>query len=178
MNRQFVDKLNASESTRRLVSARFPEEVIELSTAVTILEASDTNPIGWSFRRLLQRRGNVVITDKRVVVQSSFRSPMTVLWTIAFLFATYEVISDISWEWILLALTAAILVLQRRPCRRNLPFSDLKSIRFGSVRGASGHGDIIALNLGNRALHLVTSQFVPDDLKRKMESRIYTDGED
>ena len=169
MNRQLADKLNASGAMRRGVSVRFPQETIELATAVTILDAPDANPIGWSLRRFLQRRGNVVITDRRVVVESSFRSPLTIIWVVALLFAAYELASGFSWEWVFLALTAGILVFQRRPYSRNIPFSELKGVRFGNVRGASGRADIIALDLGGTALHLVTCQFVPDELKRQME---------
>ena len=172
MIRQLTDKLNASESTRRLVSTRFPEEIIELSTAVTILDAPDANPIGWSLRRFLQRRGNVVITNRRVFVESSFRSPFTVLWVVVLLFAAYKLLFGPSWIWVLLALTAGIFVFQRRPYSQDLPFAELKGIRFGSVQGMAGRGDIVTLNLGAKALHLVTSQFVPGEVKHQMESRI------
>ena len=178
MNRQLADKLNASGAMRRGVSTRFPQETIELATTVTILGAPDANPIGWSLRRFLQRRGNVVITDRRVVVESSFRSPLTIIWVVALLFAAYELASGFSWEWVFLALTAGILVFQRRPYSRNIPFSELKGVRFGNVRGVSGHADIVALNLGETALHLVMCQFVPEELKRQMESRIGAFGAD
>lgn len=65
MIRRLADILNASDSTRRVVCTRFPEETIEMCTAVTILDAPGDKPIGWSPRRLLQRRGNVVITNRR-----------------------------------------------------------------------------------------------------------------
>jgi hypothetical protein len=40
------------------------------------------------------------------------------------------------------ALGAGGLVFQRRPYTRNLPFAKLEGIRFGSVRGVAGRGDI------------------------------------
>jgi len=175
MIRELTDKMNASDTTRRFISAQYPEETIELSTAVTILDAPDVNPIGWSLRRFLQRRGNVVFTDRRVFVQSSFRSPFTILWAFILLFAVYKLLFRASWEYVLIALISCLLVFQRRPYSRNLSFSELRGIRFGSVRGVCGRGDIVALNLGETVLHLVTSQFIPDELKSQMESLINID---
>lgn len=176
MLRQLTDTLNASKSLRRMVSTQFPEETIELSTAATILDAPGENPIGWSLRRFLQRRGNVVITDRRVFVHSSFRSPLTALWTAVLLFGVYKFASGEPWVWALGALGAGIFLFQRRPYSQNLPFAKLQGIRFGSVQGISGQGDILTFSLGDRALHLVTSKVVPEKLKRQMETRLCARG--
>lgn len=172
MIRRLTGLLNATSSIRRVVSTRFPEETIKLCTAATILDAPSEEPIGWSLRRFVQRRGNVVITDRRVFVQSSFRSPFTVLWTAVLALAVYRLVSDATWAWTIAALSAGILVFQRRPYCQDLPFAESKGIRFGSVRGVSGRGDILAVSKGDRALHLVTSEVVSDELKRNLEARI------
>ncbi|HLT45652.1 MAG TPA: hypothetical protein VK002_00360, partial [Rubricoccaceae bacterium] len=63
--RDAADSLNASSHAGRIVERRYPDEEIKFCTAATILDAPDEQPIGWSLRRLFQRRGNVVLTDRR-----------------------------------------------------------------------------------------------------------------
>ncbi|ESA37996.1 hypothetical protein N836_34390 [Leptolyngbya sp. Heron Island J] len=170
--RVLADKFNASKLTRRVVSKRFPEETIELCTAATILEASEVNPIGWSFRRLLlQRNGNVVFTNRRVFLQSSFRSPATIIWASIIGLEVHRWLSGDSWTLIVM-LTASLFLFRRRPYAKNLLFSELEDVRFGSVYGLTGRGDIIVLNLGTRALHLVISRVLSEEVKRSLEDKI------
>jgi hypothetical protein len=168
----FTDILNAAESTGRRFSARFPDERVELCTAATILEAPAEKPIGWSLRRFLQRRGSVVITDRRIFVQSSLWSPMTLIWFLLLIFAAQRLVSETTWTWAILATGAGIVLFQRRPYTLNIPFSDLTAIRYGSVQGVATRGDILVLSLGDWGVHLVTSKVVPDALKRRMEASV------
>ncbi len=171
MNRQPADHLNNSSSVARSLSAEHSGETIELCTAANILEAPDVQPIGWSLRRIFQRRGTVVVTDHRILVQSSWRSPATILWLGVFAYAVYRACTG---QPVAagVAVLAAILLLQRRPYRRDIPYAELRSVRFGSVQGISATGDILVLGLNEGALHLVTAQSITDDLKRKLESRV------
>ena len=170
--RVFADKLNASQLTRRVVSKRFPGETIELCMAATILEASEVNPIGWSFRRLfLQRHGNVVFTNRRVFLQSSLRSPATIIWASILGLEVHRRLSGDSWSLIVI-LIASLFLFRRRPYAQNLLFSELEDVRFGSVYGLTGRGDIIVLNLGARALHLVISKVLSEAVKQSLEDKI------
>ncbi len=171
MMRDAADNLNAASQAGQIVARLFPDEAIKLCTAATILEAPDEQPIGWSLRRLLQRRGNVVLTDRRAFIQSSFRSPLTLLWAGVLAWAVYGLATGDRSRLPFLAL-AAVLLFQRRPYTRNLLYSELRLVRFGSVRGVTGRGDILVFGAPSGAIHLVTAQVVPDELRRALEAAI------
>ena len=171
MMRDAADNLNASGHAGQTVARRFPGEAIELCTAATILEAPDEQPIGWSLRRLLQRRGNVVLTDRRAFIQSSFRSPLTLLWAGVSAWAIYGLATGDPSRWPFLVL-AGVLLFQRRPYTRSILYSELRFIRFGSVQGVTGRGDIVVLGAPTGAIHIVTAQAVPAELRSQLEARV------
>jgi hypothetical protein len=173
MSRELADRLNNSNSVSRSLAAEFPDETIALCTAATILEASDDQPIGWSWKRIFQRRGSVVITDRRIVVQSSWRSPATVLLLCVFPYGVYRAFSGQPTAAVV-AVLAAILLLQRRPFRRDIPNAELRSVRFGVVQGMTAAGDILVLGTDKGALHLGIAQRLTDDLRRDLEGRVST----
>jgi hypothetical protein len=171
MMRDAADNLNASGHAGQIVARRFPDETIKLCTAATILEAPDEQPIGWSLRRLLQRRGTVVLTDRRAFIQSSFRSPLTLLWAGVLAWAVYGLATSDRSRLPFLALAAGLL-FQRRPYTRNLLYSELRAVRLGSVVGVAGRFDILVLGARSGAIHLVTARAVPDELRRAIEAAI------
>lgn len=171
MFRQLTDRLSNSNATSHLVSKKFPGEKIQLTTAASVLETPDINPIGWSFRRLLQRRCNVVLTDRRVFIESNIRSPFTLIWGVIFLINAHDLVSVRSFISIFWTVLAAGILFQRRPYTKNIQLTELKDVKFGNVRGLTGHGDIVALNLGTTTIHVVTSKSIPDELKRKMATQ-------
>lgn len=169
--RDATDDLNASSHAGQIVARRFPGEAIKLCTAATILEAPDEQPIGWSIRRLLQRRGNVVLTDRRAFIQSSFRSPLTLFWAGVSAWAIYGLATGDRSRLPFLALAAGLL-FQRRPYTRDLPYSELRAVRFGSVRGVAGRFDILVFVARYGAIHLVTARAVTDELRLALEAAI------
>lgn len=94
MLRDTTDQLNSTNGASRAVSERYSEEPILFATAATILESTSSNPIGWSIRRFLQRRGTMVITSRRVVAAASFWSPLTALWAFVFCYCVYDALRN------------------------------------------------------------------------------------
>ena len=79
MLRDFTDSINSVSLARDYFRRKYPDEVVLFSSAVTILETRSTSPVGWSFKRFLQRRGNVIITGKRLLLKSNPLSLMTLI---------------------------------------------------------------------------------------------------
>jgi hypothetical protein len=168
MLRTLTDQMNSVARAQSVVERRFPNEVALFSSAVTILETSHERPIGWSVRRFFQRRGNVVITDARIFIQSNLLSPMTVFWFVVIGYCLHQYLQRGEILDLVLALVAGGLVIQRRPYSRDVPFNSIERIHFGSVRGIAGRGDIVSIVVHPRVIQLVTAQFVPDQVRERV----------
>ena len=62
----FVDFLNNANGAAKRLKREYPKEEIVFASAVTILETTETSPVGWSFKRFLQRRGVAVFSQDSV----------------------------------------------------------------------------------------------------------------
>ena len=168
MLRTKADQLNLASRTRSLVEHRYRDEKVRFATAVTILETPVATPTGWSLRRFLQRRGNVVITDARIFVQSSFLSLLTVIWLAVIGYGIYRYSRDGHIASVMLAVVGAIFIFQRRPYSRDVPFNQIQRVEFGSVQGIAARCDIMSIMLDRRAIQLVTAQRVPDSIRERL----------
>ena len=168
MLRDATDHLNASSQATANVAERYADEEQVFATAATILESSDDSPIGWSLERCLQRRGNIVITSNRVVIASSFISLLTAVWVFVLGYGIYASVRNPGVVNAMLPILAAAFLFQRRPYFRDIPLSELRRVKFGSVRGMATRHDIIMLALTDRVVHLVPSQFVPDTVREHL----------
>ncbi len=168
MFRTTADQLNLASRTRSLVEHRYRDEEVRFATAVTILETPAATPTGWSLRRFLQRRGNVVITDARIFVQSNFVSLFTVIWLAVIGYVIYGYSRDGHMASILVALVSAMFIFQRRPYSRDIPLNQIHRVEFGSVQGIAARCDIMSIMLDGRAIQLVTAQRVPDCIRERI----------
>lgn len=168
MIRNTADQLNLASLTRSVVERQYPDETVQFSSAATILETRQESPTGWSLGRLFQRRGNVIITDARIFIQSSFLSLLTVIWALVIGYCVYRYIQTANTFDIFVAVFAMIFIIQRRPYSRDVPFSTIRRVHFGSVRGMAARCDIISIVIGDRAIQLVTAQLLPDELRQRL----------
>ena len=176
MLRNLADTLNSFKRTTAVVERKYPAERVQFATAVTLLETTTSQPVGWSLRRLLQRRGNAVFTDRRVFVQSSFVSPLTALWVVAIVVFGIQFVLTRQFLDGLIAMVGAVFIWQRRPYERSIEYDQIKKVQFGGVRGIGGRGDIVAFQTETDSLHIVTAQFVPEGLKRSLGVSMPTAG--
>ena len=165
MQPELTDRLNAAARARAEAERLFPEERILLASAATVLETRARAPVGWSLSRILQRRCNLVITDRRVFIKASFLSPITVIWIGLMAYALYDFTQSHQLRDIAFVALLGIFLLQRRPYVRDVPFETIQRVEFGTARGLTATGDIITLIVGGRAIHLVTAQRLSDELR-------------
>lgn len=164
--RRFVEFMHASSLTLRKVLNRYPAERVLVATAATILEGPDGEPVGYSFRRLRQLHGNVVITNQRAYVESSFWSPSTAVSAVLIAMFAYQLPYTEFWAWPLLGVTALLIALRKRPYSRDLPFGQVDRIQFGAVRGFAETADILTLSHQGQGVHLVLAQRLTPELKQ------------
>lgn len=170
MFRTLTDQLNFASRTRSLVEHRYPGEAVLFSSAATILETPRESPTGWSLRRVFQRRGNIVITEARIFVQSSFLSLFTAMWLVAIGYSVHQYLQSGHDFHMVLTIVAATFIVQRRPYSRDLPFRSIDRIHFGSVRGMTGLCDIMSVVVRGRAIQLCVGQFVPGAIRERLAS--------
>lgn len=162
-----ADLLNAVSNARRWTQNTYPSEAILLATAATILETTSGSPVGWSWKRLLQRRGNVVFTDARVVVASSTISWYSAMYVAFIGYSAWEAVQGRT-TFLGLAFLLAILLFQRRPYRRDIPWGVIRHVEFGDVEGITGRGDIVAISVDQICIQLVTAQPVPEAIRERL----------
>ena len=172
MDRWIVEQLNGSSGTARKVKRRFPEDEVWLATAVTMLETPEREPVGWSPRRLLQRRGNAVFTDRRLFLESSFFSGFTLVWLGFMGYLGYLLIQDRSPALIGFIVVAGLLIWQRRPYSRAIDLAEVEKVALGSVQGLSARGDIFAIVLPETTIQLVTAKKLSPDLVQQLETLV------
>lgn len=68
MLRKLTDRLNSTNAAVEWLRSKYPEEEIIFVSAATILETDKVAPVGWSFRRLFQRRGVLVLTRNQLAL--------------------------------------------------------------------------------------------------------------
>ena len=170
MLRAGTDRVNFASRSRSDIERLYPQETVLLSTAVTILETPSQSPTGWSPRRFFQRRGNVTITDARIVIAANPLSPIAVLWLVVVSYGGYRLLVDADPIGAALVLVGSLFLFQRRPYRRDLPYNSIRGVIFGSVRGMAARCDIISVVIDGRAIQLVTAQSIPAEVRRRLET--------
>ena len=168
--RSIADHLNLASSTRSKVTCLHPSEDILFASATTILETDSNVPIGWSLRRLLQRRGNVVITSSRIFVESGSFSPLTAFWLAAIGFGIHELSNGADLLHVILIIVGALFIFQRRPYSCNIRFRDIESARPGSVHGIAMYCDIVSINFDTSTIQLVPAQLIPATVREMLAS--------
>ena len=169
-----AEKMNASATAS--IMRNFDGETLLLATAAKVLKTASRSTVGWSperYRRwaatlfpTFQRQGNVVFTDKRVYVRSSFASPLDLFWIVALVFgvARFAVYRD--GTHLLLGVAALLFLYDRRPFDIDQPLSSIDHAEFDRVRGLSGLSELLAITSGDTTIQLVTAQKIPDDVRQ------------
>lgn len=170
-----TEQLSGSSGLARKVMRRHPEDEILLATAMTMMTTRTREPVGWSLRRFFQRRGNVVVTDQRIFVESSFFSFFTLFWLGFIVYGAYLAYTERNPIIGIFLAVAFILVWQRRPFSLEVPVGGVEEIRFGSVQGISARGDVLAIALPERTIQLVTAKKLSDEHRAQLLSGLTSD---
>lgn len=166
MLRSLVGKLNSMQVALATARKKFPAEEVLFASAATILETKLDSPVGWSFQRLFQRRGHVVLTSGHILLKSSFLSYYTVIYlgiTLIFLFNYYRTAEPGN---LLIVFLMGIFIYQRLPYQKEIRLEEIQNVRVGLVRGVSGRGNLITLYLEEKTIDVIPTRMFPEDIDR------------
>ena len=156
-----IDQLsNLNYLVNRLKSKYGTEEIV-FASAATILETTSTQAVGWSWKRLFQRRGVVIFTDRRLHLQASTWSVATLLYVILILLFILQFSRTGDLLYLLLCGLAVPFILQRLPYQRDILLEDIPSVMLGLVQGATARATLLTVTLGSRAIQVVPAQRLP-----------------
>ena len=166
MIRAITNVLNNLTFLRKSVANSYPDENVLFATSVTHLRTADAGPTGWSAKRFRQRRGIAVFTNKRLVVKSSFISPLTVVWLVLAVLMAWRWWDARAWLDLFIAVGALAFILQRRPFTYVIECEQIKSATLGSVRGIAGAFPLLTLQTEQESVNLVTADVFPAEVLR------------
>ncbi|MBC8328970.1 MAG: hypothetical protein H8E31_09515 [Planctomycetes bacterium] len=161
-----VERLNRSAGIGEEVGAESAEPVL-YQAACTLLYSSSEQVVGASPRRMRQRRGVLVLTERRVVFRAGFLTPLSVFW----LLVLAGLVARVAWtgelERPVLLLVPALFLLQRLPHRIDRPYADFGSCKVATVQGLVSSGIGLILELDQRFLHFTVLRPLPADLEAR-----------
>lgn len=164
-------QLNCVDEIANQVERTYPEDVL-FATAATVLETGEPAPVGWYFKRLFQRRVVAVFTRNQVILTSTLRSFLTLVYvflivgSLIIFFATQQLMV------LLVGIVAGLLILQRLPYTKHIPMGEMKEIHLSAVRGISGKGSLLTIYLDNHAINIVTAKPLPDPVRKTLASYV------
>jgi hypothetical protein len=171
MLRTLTDRLYGTNGVIKWLKNKHPEEEVVFASAATILETTQKNQIGWSLRRLFQRRGVMIITRNQIVLKDSMFSFYTVFWLFMFAFSLFAIFQSRSSDFILWAILSAIFLLQRLPYQRQIPLKDIRELKLKPIRGILAKGSLLTVYLENNTINIVPAQLLNDDIMSVISPR-------
>jgi hypothetical protein len=139
------------------------------ASSATFLETKGVSPVGWSLKRLFQKRGIIVFTSNRMFFQSGFLSLYTLTYVLAVVASLFTFFITGEFIYLLAAAMCSMLVFQHSPFQRDIAFSDTTAAKLGSVRGMTGRGHLITVVANGRTAHIATLD-LPDEVHHVLSS--------
>jgi hypothetical protein len=164
MLRELVDKFNGTDLAVYWFKRKYPEEKIVFISSATFLETIKMPPLNYSFRRLLQRMGIIVITRNLVVLKNNIISFIAALQLIIFVTALFAYYANRDVTFLLLAIVTSIFILKRLPYKKEIYRKDIDDMKLTSVRGISSTYSQLTIYLKNKTIHIATVQNLPKEI--------------
>ncbi len=171
MLRTLADRLNSTNAAVDWLRSRYPEEEIIFASAATILETDKAAPVGWSFQRLFQRRGVLILTRNQLVLKDSFFSLFTAFYLFVLIASLAMFLRSQDWLYLLLVVLSCAFILQRLPYQQQIPLKDIREVKLGSVRGITAKGSLFTVYLKDKAINIVPAQILPEEVIQAISSR-------
>ncbi len=171
MLRKLTDRLNSTNAAVEWLRSTYPEEEIIFASAATILETDTAAPVGWSFRRLFQHRGVLMLTRNQLALKDSFFSLFTVFYLFVLIAALAMFFRSQDWLYLLLVVVSSAFILQRLPYQQQIPLKDIRDVTLGSVRGITAKGSLFTVYLKDKAINIVPAQILPEEVMHVISSR-------
>ncbi len=157
-NNVVIEALNGVDGIATSICNERRGEKRLFAAAVTFLRTSSGERAGWTPKRLFQRRGVLVITDKHLEYRSGFVSGFTAMGLGLAVYFAWQYWGAKEVMDLLLAVGGCVLVLQRLPYRLSIPLEQIESVRKMTVRGLVSRGEGVIVGHGGRFVQFVGHQ--------------------
>ncbi len=170
MLRTLADRLYSKSSAIKWFKRKYSDEEIFFASAATILETKKNAPIGWSFQRIFQHRGVVIITRNQLVLKDGLFSFSFILYLSLLIFALYTLFESQDWSYLFAVIVFSVPVVQFRPYQQYIPFKDIQKAKLGSVSGIFTKGSLLTVYLKDKTVNIVPAQILSEEIKHIISS--------
>jgi len=161
---KLIDLMSNTDRTVNWVKSEYPEEDVVFSSSATFLATSGDTPVGWSLRRVLQRRGVVVLTPNRVFFRADPFSPVFLLYLGLVAIVLYTFFNTRDWMTLILAVLLCLFLVQRLPSRKQIKLADVTRVEIRPIRGTVASGQLLTLVTGTTVANIGLVS-LPDEVK-------------
>lgn len=170
MLRALTDTLYSKNAAVNWLKKKHPEEDIVFASAATILETNKATPTAWSFHRLFQRRGVLILTRNLLVLKDNFFSLFTIFWLVIFVSSLIMLFRYPGLNALVLLGLSGVFILQRLPYQQKIPLSDIQNAELNSVQGISTKGSLLTVSWRGKTINIVPAQLLDEELIRMISS--------
>jgi len=171
MLRSLADNLYSKNSAVKWLKNQFPEEEIIFASAATLLETKDAGSIGWSFRRLFQHRGVVIITRTQLAFKSRLLSFSAILYLFIFVLSLVLLFRNHDWDYLLPVILFGILTAQFLPCQKQILLKDIRKVKLGTVQGLFSQGSLLTVYAKSTVFNIVPAQFLSQEVMQVISQK-------
>ena len=163
MLRTLLDKLHNKNAAIKWFQNNFPEEIIFASVA-TILETKKAAPSGWSFHRVFQHRGIVIITKNQIAINSYLLSLSAIFYLSSFIFGLIMLIGTQNWDYLIGVIAFGLYTAQFLPYQKQILLKDIQRVKLGSVRRLFTNGSSLTIYSKGKEINIIPVQILSENI--------------
>ena len=164
MWQSFVDKLYNKDCAVKWLKSKNPDEEIVFASAATILEANEDAPIGLSTKRVLQKRGVLIITRNQLVLKNSVISATNIGYFLFLIYSLVLVVVEKNWLFIIPAAFFCIGIAQRWSFEKHILLSDIQDVKLEEASSMRGKYPLLIVYLAGKVIQIMTAQILNQDI--------------
>lgn len=164
MLRSLEDILFSKNLVVRWWKHQSPKEEIVFASAAVLLETNDTAPVGWSFRRIFQHRGVVVITQNQIVFKNSLLSILAIICMVMLVLSILMLIQYPDWHYLPQVIILGLLAAQFRPFQKSIQIEDVQQINLKTVQGLFSTSSVLIILERGEVFQIVPAQLLSENV--------------
>jgi hypothetical protein len=158
----------SKNSVIKWLKGKSPEDEIVFSSVATILETKESAPVGWSFQRIFQHQGVVIITRNQLAMKNSSFFLPTVFFGLLILISL-SMFQSQDFNSIcggILGITFFSIPILRQciPYQRQIPLQDILEVKQGDVRSMTGKYSLLTISMKDKTINIVPTKNFPNEV--------------
>ena len=164
MWQSFIDKLYNKDSAVKWLKAKNPDEEIIFASAATILETNEDAPVGLSTKRILQKRGVLIITHNQLILKNSSISATNIGYFLFLVYSLVLVIVEKDWLFMIPAAFFCIGIAQRWSFEKRILLDDIQDVKLEEASSLRGKYPVLMVYLAGKVIQITTAQIPNQDI--------------